>query len=189
MPGGHHPFFPLSGLVGAVLCRSRTGFSNRSTSRPLTNPLIDDLRQLAAQQAAAAQLTVVGLQIQSNRVPPSLLIQVRRADGVDVNLDECASFSGVISDALDSSALLPEAYVLEISSPGIGEELLDDRDFRSFRGFPVEVRFQDDEGNAISREGLLLERDEQSIGLNLHGRTSRIPRAAVLSVRLITPQG
>ena len=143
---------------------------------------------LAEQQAAAAQLMVVDLQVQTNRVPPSLLIQVRRADGGDVNLDECASFSGLISEALDQSPLLAEPYVLEISSPGIGEELLDDRDFRSFRGFPVEVRFQDSEGNACSREGLLLERDEQSVCLNLHGRTSRIPRAAVLAVRLITPQ-
>ena len=154
----------------------------------MTHPLIDQLRTLADQQAAAAQLRVVDVQLHSNRIPPSLLIQVCRADGGDVNLDECASFSGVISDLLDSSPLLPEAYVLEISSPGIGEELLDDRDFRSFRGFPVEVRFQDGEGNPISREGLLLERDGQSVSLNLHGRTSRIPRAAVQSVRLITPQ-
>ena len=155
----------------------------------MTHPLIAELRQLAHQQAADAQLSVVDVQIQSNRVPLSLLIQVRRSDGGDVNLDECASFSGVISAALDSSALLSDPYVLEISSPGIGEELLDDRDFRSFRGFPVEVHFQDGAGAATAREGLLLERNEQFVCLNLHGRTSRIPRSAVLNVRLITPQG
>jgi len=154
----------------------------------LSDPLTAELLLLAQPVADACALELVTIQIQTNRVPLSLQIQIRKADGGDVTLDECADFSAAISEVLDVSERLPEAYVLEISSPGIGEVLADDRDFHSFRGFPVEVRFQDSKGAAIAREGLLLGRDDQSVSLNLRGRTSKIPRADVQSVRLITPQ-
>jgi ribosome maturation factor RimP len=105
-----------------------------------------------------------------------------------VNLDDCANFSGVLGDALEADGLLEEAYVLEISSPGVSEELSDDRDFRSFRGFPVCVRYRDAKtGAEAEREGLLLERDDSSVHLNVRGRTVRLPRPDVISVRLITP--
>ncbi len=188
-PAGITRILPASGRIRGSSLQEPVGLLEPLPFPALTHPLIADLRQLACQQAADAQLSVVDVQIQSNRLPLSLLIQVRRSDGGDVNLDECARFSGAISERLDSSDLLSEPYVLEISSPGIGEELLDDRDFRSFRGFPVEVRFLDGAGAVVAREGLLLERDEQFVCLNLHGRTSRIPRADVLGVRLTTPEG
>ena len=115
-------------------------------------------------------------------------MQLRLADGGDVSLDNCAAFSGVLGEALEGSDLLEEAYVLEISSPGIGEELKDDRDFRSFRGFPVEVHVHDAKtGGELKREGLLLERDETTVHLNVRGRTVRVPRNEVIAVRLTTP--
>jgi ribosome maturation factor RimP len=118
-----------------------------------------------------------------------LQVLVQKADGSDISLDECASLSAPLGDAIEASELLPGAYVLEISSPGIGEELHDDRDFRSFRGFPVEVQFRDAKGAEIRREGLLLERDAEALHLNLRGRTLRIPRDDVIAVRLVTASG
>jgi len=48
----------------------------------------------------------------------------------------------------------------EISSPGIGEVLADDRDFSQiFVDFPWIVRFRTRKGAAIAREVLLLGRD------------------------------
>ena len=94
-----------------------------------------------------------------------------------------------LGEAIEAAELLPGAYVLEISSPGIGEELHDDRDFRSFRGFPVEVLFRDGKGAETRREGLLLERDAEAVHLNLRGRPLRIPRDEVIAVRLVTASG
>jgi ribosome maturation factor RimP len=79
--------------------------------------------------------------------------------------------------------------VLEVSSPGIGEDLDSDRDFESFRGFPVEVLQQEPNGEPSRQTGLLLGRDEQAVLLNRRGRTVRIPRETVLQVRLTTPSG
>ncbi len=154
----------------------------------MSHPLIPQLQSLAEPVAEASGLEIVGVRIHTHRIPLTVVVELRPVGGGDVNLDTCAAFSGVLSESLEASDLLPEAYVLEISSPGIGEELTEDRDFRSFRGFPVEVCFRDPKGTESRREGLLLERDEQAVQLNIRGRTSRIPRADVLSIRLVTPQ-
>ena len=99
-----------------------------------------------------------------------------------------ASFSGLLDDALEAAGLIEDAYVLEISSPGIAETLNEDRDFRSFRGFPVCVRYRDAKtGAEAEREGLLLERTDDSVQINVRGRTVRLPRADVIAVRLTTP--
>lgn len=152
----------------------------------MPHPLHDDLDALARTLGAAAGFEVCGLQVQTHRVPMTVLVQLRPAGGGDVSLDDCARFSGVFGEALESSDLLNEPYVLEISSPGIPEELSEDRDFRSFRGFPVVVISRDGPNGERHREGLLLERDEQAVHLNIRGRRSRIPRSEVIAVRLTT---
>lgn len=114
---------------------------------------------------------------------------LQKHDGADVNLDDCATFSAAFADALDLGELLTGAYVLEITSPGVGDVLQDDRDFRSFRGFPVSVLQQDANGDQRRREGSLLRRDDEAVEINLRGRVVRIPRSAVLEVRLTSPEG
>ena len=109
----------------------------------------------------------------------------RRAQ--DISLDECAALSAPLGEAIEAAGLLPDAYVLEVSSPGVSDELQEDRDFRSFRGFPIQVEFCDAKGNTVQREGLLLERDDTTVHLNIQGRIQRIPRSAVNWVRLTTP--
>lgn len=114
-------------------------------------------------------------------------VMVQRTDGQDISLDECATLSGPLGEAIEAAGLLPDAYVLEVSSPGVSDELQDDRDFRSFRGFPIEVQFRDANGTTVQREGLLLERDATTVHLNMRGRIQRIPRSEVIAVRLVTP--
>jgi ribosome maturation factor RimP len=144
------------------------------------------LEHLARGVAIGAELTVVGIRLLSHRIPVTIQVLVQRADGLDVSLDECASISAPLGEALEASGLISFAYVLEVSSPGIGEDLASDRDFTSFRGFPVEV-LRHSEGAEQVREGLLLGRDESMLLLNVRGRTVRIPRDEVLRVRLICP--
>ena len=112
---------------------------------------------------------------------------MRKGDSSDVNLDDCAHFSQAFGEALEASELITGAYVLEITSPGLGDVLQQDRDFRSFRGFPVCVRQRDAKGGEIQREGTLLGRDADAVELNLRGRIQRIPRCDVLEVRLTSP--
>ena len=120
--------------------------------------------------------------------PMTLEVQIRHSSGTDVSLDDCAGFSGVLGDALETSTLLTEAYVLEISSPGIGDQLIEDRDFQTFRGFPVEVIHRDKDDDSEQRlDGLLLERSDDELQINIRGRIKRISRDRVIGVRLTSP--
>jgi len=151
------------------------------------HPLIPELEALARGVLEPTGFQLRGLHLHTHRLPLTLQVLVQKTDGSDISLDECAGLSSPLGDAIEASGLLPDAYVLEISSPGIGEELHDDRDFRSFRGFPVDVLYRDPKGAEVRREGLLLERDAEAVHLNRRGRTQRIPRADVIAVRLVTP--
>lgn len=151
-----------------------------------TSPL-PELERLAAAAALDAGFRVVELHLLSHRLPMTLQVMVQRADGSDVSLDDCAGLSAPLGEVIEASGLLTAAYVLEISSPGIGEVLRSDRDFRSFRGFPVAVLHRDAKGVEQRSEGLLLERDEHALHLNKRGRPKRINRCDVISVNLITP--
>jgi ribosome maturation factor RimP len=156
----------------------------------LPHPHATDLDTLARQLAATAGLDVHGVQVLTHRIPMTVQVLVQRSDGTDVTLDECARFSGPLGEAIEAAGLLdPHDWVLEVSSPGIGEVLRHDRDFSSFRGFPVEVLCERAEGGHDRREGLLLSRDAETVQLNVRGRTLRLPRDRVVQVRLISSSG
>jgi ribosome maturation factor RimP len=153
----------------------------------LPHPQAAELEQLCRKVALEAGLKVTEVLVLAHRIPMTVQVIVQRADGDDVNLDECAALSSPLGEALEAADLLKAAYVLEVSSPGIGEELSSDRDFLSFRGFPVEVLRREPDGTEVTREGLLLGRDEQAVQLNVRGRTVHLARADLVRVRLVTP--
>ena len=157
------------------------------TQFPLPHPLLPELETLTTSVAFDQGFELCGIQLLTHLAPMTLEVHIRRSNGVDVNLDDCAGFSGTLGEALENAQLLTEAYVLEISSPGIGETLLSHRDFQTFRGFPVEVVHRDRDDKEQRLEGLLLERDEDTLQINIRGRIKRLPRDHVLSVRLTSP--
>ncbi len=152
------------------------------------HPLTPDLERHAAQVASQAGLELEGVEVLTHRIPMTVRVRVQRRDGSDVSLDECAALSGPLGEVLDAEGLIEGAYVLEVSSPGIADELHSDRDFHSFRGFPVEVLRRESSGGPSRLLGLLLGRDDQAVRLNLRGRTLCIPREEVLQVRLTSPE-
>jgi ribosome maturation factor RimP len=158
----------------------------------LAHPQLPALESLAQSVAEPLGFRIHHLLLHSHRSPQALIVALQRQEGqqvTDVNLDDCATFSAAFAEALDLGELLAGAYVLEITSPGVGDVLQDDRDFRSFRGFPVSVLQHDANGDQLRREGSLLRRDDDAVEINLRGRVVRIPRSAVLEVRLTSPEG
>jgi ribosome maturation factor RimP len=155
---------------------------------PLSHPLIPSLTDLANRVAEPAGLTVRQVVLLTHHIPQTVQVVVERNDGTDVTLEACAALSGPLGEALEEAGLIDSAYVLEVSSPGLGDVLQTDRDFSSFRGFPVEVRLRAEGGSAATRTGLLLGRSEDTVSINVRGRTVRLPRDSVLEVRLTHAQ-
>ena len=184
----------LIGLVSTSLREGDRSINHRANARlslslSLPHPLLPDLKELASATALDHGFELADLQALAHMQPMTVQIQIRRSSGDDVTLDDCASFSAPMGQALENSALLTEAYVLEISSPGIGEHLQSDRDFQTFRRYPVDVIQRDTEGTQQRHSGTLLERTEDHIKISIHGRIKHIPRDSIVSVELTSPTG
>lgn len=57
-----------------------------------------------------------------------------------VTIVDCENVSRAFSDKLDEVDLIPDAYILEVSSPGLGRALKKDRHFEKSLGEEVEVK-------------------------------------------------
>ena len=57
-----------------------------------------------------------------------------------VTIDDCANISRQLGDLLDVKDIIPQAYVLEVSSPGLNRPLRKKEDFSRFAGQQVQIR-------------------------------------------------
>jgi ribosome maturation factor RimP len=57
-----------------------------------------------------------------------------------VTIKDCADISRQLGDLLDVNDFIPQAYVLEVSSPGLNRPLRKREDFSRFAGRKIEVR-------------------------------------------------
>ena len=73
---------------------------------------------------------------------PVLQIMFDRTDGEEVAIDDCTLASRTVSALLDVADPIPEAYDLEVGSPGIDRPLTRLKDFDSFAGFEAKVELK-----------------------------------------------
>lgn len=150
----------------------------------MAHPLVPQILNLATPVAEELGLEVVGAVFHTNQNPPVLRVDIRN-QMADTGLDDCEQMSRALEVALDESGIIPDAYVLEISSPGVSDILSSDRDFLSFKGFTVAVTASQPFGGQQSWTGQLIRRDENAVHLSLKGRAIAIPRGIITKVQLV----
>jgi ribosome maturation factor RimP len=149
----------------------------------MTHPLIPQILELAHPVADRLNCEVVDAVFYTHQNPPVLRVDIRNLSA-DTGLKDCEAMSRAFEAVLDAADFLPESYVLEVSSPGISQFLSSDRDFTSFRGFPVVVTTQVPFQGHTAWEGSLIGRDDTVIRLTKRGRAIAIPRDLVDRVQL-----
>ena len=149
----------------------------------MTHPLIPQVLELAAPVAEPLGLEVVGAVFHTNHNPPVLRVDIRNLQH-DTGLEDCERMSQALEAVLDEAALIPDAFVLEVSSPGVPELLTTEREFISFKGFPVTVTVTEPYKGQTTWSGQLVRRDDEAIRLTRKGRAIAIPRDLVQSVYL-----
>ncbi len=149
----------------------------------MAHPLVPKIIDLATPVAEALGLEVVGAVFYTNQAPPVLRVDIRNPNR-DTGLDDCEQMSRALEEQLDTVDFIPDAYVLEISSPGISQILSSDRDFISFKGFPILIRTLEPYKGSKEWIGKLIRRDETVIYLNQKGRQIAIPRSLIDQVLL-----
>ena len=98
-----------------------------------------ELQTLLEKVANLLGFEICGLNIQTNQNPILIEIFIKKTNGDDISIDDCALFNTPAYEEIENSNLLNCSYVLEISSQGVSDELSSERDFKTFKGFPVNV--------------------------------------------------
>lgn len=153
----------------------------------MTHPLIPQITELAAPLAEKLGVEIVNIIFQTNKNPSLLRIDIQTSSQ-ETSLDDCEKMSRQLEEILENADIIAEGYALEISSPGISENLQSDRDFISFQGFPVMVTTHTPHKKKTQWLGSLKGRDETSVYLNCKGRMVTIPRDLVQQVQLTTAE-
>ena len=76
--------------------------------------------------------------------------------------------------------------MLEISSQGVSDELTSERDFKTFKGFPVNVELNQANSKIKILKGLLYEKSKDYLAINIKGKIKKIPFNEVIKVSLST---
>lgn len=102
-----------------------------------------------------------------------------------ISVDDCELVSRALSDLLDQKDFIPDAYILEVSSPGLGRQLKKDKDFARSIDKEVEVKLY----KAINKQkefvGFLVSYDNDKVTIKLDDDSILdIPRANISLIRL-----
>ena len=102
-----------------------------------------------------------------------------------ITVDDCEVISRELSDKLDEKDFVEDAYILEVSSPGLGRPLKKEKDFERSLGEEVEVRTY----RAVNRQkeftGILKAYDKDSITIEMENEEEMtFARTDIALVRL-----
>jgi ribosome maturation factor RimP len=97
----------------------------------------EELEKLIEPVVKAQEMELVDLQYVSEQGKKVLRVFLDKKGGMQ--LSDCERVSGLLGELLDTSELLPESYVLEVSSPGIDRVLKKEKDFVRFKGERVRI--------------------------------------------------
>ena len=144
------------------------------------------LESLLKKVANLWNFKICNLNVKTNQNPILIEIIIKKTNGDDISLDDCALFNTPASEAIENSNLLNCSYVLEISSQGVSDELTSERDFKTFKGFPVNVQLNQKNSKLKFLNGLLYEKSKDYLAINIRGKIKKIPFDEVLKISLST---
>jgi ribosome maturation factor RimP len=107
---------------------------------------------------------------------------IDRDGGVDIN--KCVDVSHALSDALDTSDFIEEAYTLEVSSPGLGRQLKKDRHFENSLGQAVELKTFKPVDGCKEFAGVLKSYDKETVTVTIQDQDKVFARKDLSIIRL-----
>jgi ribosome maturation factor RimP len=89
------------------------------------------------------------------------------AEGGGITLDQCVEVSREVGTLMDLEDVVPDPYVLEVSSPGLDRPLTKDKDFEAAVGRKVKVKMKKPISQRRNFTGILKRFDKDALTLQL----------------------
>ena len=147
-----------------------------------------DNRILAICDPVAKDLgyTIVRVRVMANKRNTVQIMAERIKDGL-MGVDDCAILSRALSSELEVDDPLRDAYVLEVSSPGLDRPLTDLRDFDYYVGYLARLELDRLVEGRKRFRGTLAGIDGRNVDINLDGEddTASIPFDWISEAKLL----
>lgn len=102
-----------------------------------------------------------------------------------INVDDCEMVSRELSDILDEKDFIDEAYILEVSSPGLGRPLKKEKDFKRSLGQEVEIRTYHMVDRKKEFTGILKDYDKDTVTIEMEdGSLKTFEKGDIALIRL-----
>ena len=112
-----------------------------------------------------------------------LRIYIDKPGGVNIN--DCEAVSRAFSEKLDEADPIPDAYIMEVSSPGLGRTLKKDRHFEKSIGEDVDIKLFEAVEGAKEHSGVLKSFDKETVTITTEDGTDKsFSRKGIASTRL-----
>ena len=115
----------------------------------------------------------------------TLQIMAERIDDAPMTVDDCTEISRSVSALLDVADPIAEAYMLEVSSPGIDRPLVRPEDYDRFAGFEARVELERPLDGRKRFRGRLLGRAGGQIRLAAENGEVQLPFADIAKAKLV----
>lgn len=107
---------------------------------------------------------------------------IDKPEGVTIN--DCEKVSRALSDALDAEDYIADAYILEVSSPGLGRTLKKDRHLEKSLGAEVEIKTYKPVDKQKEFSGILKAYDKETVTIEEEGQERVFLRSETAMIRL-----
>lgn len=112
-----------------------------------------------------------------------LRLYIDKEGGITIN--ECEAVSRLFSDKLDEEDFIDDAYIMEVSSPGLGRPLKKEKDFRRSVGKEVEIRTYRPIEKQKEFFGILSAYDDAHVTITLENQETMVfQKAEIALIRL-----
>ena len=101
-----------------------------------------------------------------------------------VNIIDCENVSRAFSDVLDIEDYIADAYIFEVSSPGLGRTLKKDRHLEKSIGEDVEIKLYKPVDKVKEFEGTLVSFDKDTITIEADGEPRTFERNEIAVIKL-----
>jgi ribosome maturation factor RimP len=114
-----------------------------------------------------------------------LRVYIERADDTGVSLDDCIRVNNLVTDVLDVEDIIPTAYNLEVSSPGVERPLKRTEHFEAVLGKLVRIKSWEPIIGRRNWLGPLISLDDDILTVEVDGEDHRIPIPAIERANLV----
>jgi len=144
--------------------------------------LLQGVRQAAEPVLHSQEVELVDVEYKREVQGWVLRFYIDRQGGV--TLKDCAEVSGELGAVLEARELIPNPYILEVSSPGLTRPLKKPEDFKKYRDRLVKMKtFEPIEGRR-NFKGILRGLEGEKVRLEMEGQLYEIPLQGIAKANL-----